>query len=787
MRELFEKIARLFDILSTQSRMTMVLSCFLGLILFIIFTLARYTLADHDFYKSLADRQQLREVELSVNRGTIYGTIDPNRSESPNPFQTTILATTSIAKDLKIDPSGMCNIDMMEPFLAEIVYEHLCVNRSQVSCFDNVLKYTNTFIVPENFNFSREQIIGFLTPTIREQARRLYKTRIFLAKDINSNTINTLLSLGNPGLSVIGDIVYVDPTKFDRSRGVNDIIQLLGITPAFLDDALELRKNRNVDIVEKLDPEIALKVMDKIISQSNLAKQQPLKDQQEFLAKNTFHRCLKLVDHSVRQYPEGSALAQATGFVDRDGIGRLGIEWYFHDILAGKSGRKDERRDSLGRPIFDEEAEQEIKGADLYLTIDPNIQHAVMEALEEGVRTTGANNASAIVMDPKTGAIRAIGSYPTFDPDRPGNVDKIVRFIPADHEEPIRYLLGKTLFVESPTGTVKKFFENRLVTLNELRDEDAMLLEMADPNKVFYIYENQVGLMAHQNLPLTSPYEPGSIFKGLTVAIGLDTGEIEPDMMYEDRGKIKIDEFTISNLDNNKCQGWHNFRNALNYSCNVGMINIVQRVGRPLFYEYLKKFGLWEITGLTLDGEHTGALEAYEKWPKAKLFTITFWQGIQVNLVQMAAAYSVLANGGIYMQPYVVQKREYPDGDAVTTKPVPVRRVISATASQKITAMLTESTQRWFAKAGWVPWYQLAGKTGTSQIASSKWWYEKGENGRTNTSYAGYGPSSDPKFVIVVRFDRPRSTQYAEFSSAKAFREIATFLLKYYGVPPYQP
>lgn len=215
-----------------------------------------------------------------------------------------------------------------------------------------------------------------------------------------------------------------------------------------------------------------------------------------------------------------------------------------------------------------------------------------MEALAEGVRTTGANNASAIVMDPKTGAVRAIGSYPTFDPDRPGNVDKIVRFIPADHEEPIRYLLGKTLFVESPTGTVKKFFENRLVTLNELHDEDAMLLEMADPNKVFYIYENQVGLMAHQDLPLTSPYEPGSIFKGLTVAIGLDTGEIEPDMMYEDRGKIKIDEFTISNLDNNKCQGWHNFRNALNYSCNVGMINIVQRVGRPLFYEYLKKFGL---------------------------------------------------------------------------------------------------------------------------------------------------------------------------------------------------
>lgn len=164
-------------------------------------------------------------------------------------------------------------------------------------------------------------------------------------------------------------------------------------------------------------------------------------------------------------------------------------------------------------------------------------------------------------------------------------------------------------------------------------------------------------------------------------------------MMYEDRGKIKIDEFTISNLDNTKCQGWHTFRNAVNFSCNVGMINIVQKVGKPLFYEYLKKFGLGDITGITLDGEHTGSLEAYEKWPKAKLFTMTFGQGIQVNLIQMAAAYAVLANGGVYMQPYIVQKRVYPDGDTVDTEPIPVRRVISTTTSQKITAMLTESAR----------------------------------------------------------------------------------------------
>ena len=786
MREFFEKIASIFDFLTTQTRMGIVIMTGCFFVLVILITLGRYTLVDHEFYKRLADRQQLREIELSVNRWTIYATLDPNRWGGESTLETSILATTSIAKDLKIDPSASCNLDMLELFLTDIVYEHLCVNRTQVSCFDNMLKYTNTYITPPNFDFSRESITAFIAPTVREQTRRIYKTRIFLAENLSAPAVATLQALQNPWLVIIGDVAYVDPTRFDTSRWVDEILRTTGISASTLDDALQLRNNRNVDIIEKLDLEVSLKVNEKIASQSVLAKQQPLKEQADFILKNTFFKCLKLIDHPVRQYPAGSSAAQVTGYVDSDGIGRLGIEWYFHDMLAGKSGKKDERRDSLGRPIFDEDAEQEVKGVDLYLTIDPNIQSALMDALAEWVRTTGANTAAAVVMDPTTGAIRAIGSYPTFDPDRPGNVDKVVIFTPADHEEPIRYLLGKPLFVESPTGTVKKVFENRLITVDELHDEDAMLLAMADPNKKFYIYENQVGLMAHQDIPITAPYEPGSIFKGLTAAIGLDSGEIEPDMMYEDRGKIKIDEFTISNLDNNKCQWWHTFRNALNFSCNVGMINIVQRVGRPLFYEYLKKFGLWDITGITLDGEHTGSLEAHEKWAKARLFTITFGQGIQVNLMQMAAAYSVLANGGVYMQPYIVQKRVYPDGDTVDTEPIPVRRVISTTTSQKITAMLTESARVWFAKAGWVEGYSLAGKTGTSQIASSRGGYEKGENGRTNTSYAGYGPSKNPKFVIIVRFDRPRSTQYAEFSSAKTFHTIADFLLRYYGVPPRQ-
>jgi cell division protein FtsI/penicillin-binding protein 2 len=297
--------------------------------------LAKYTLVDHEFYKNLADRQQLR-------------TLDPHRINIDHEFSpSTILATTSIAKDFMIDPSAACNLDLLEPFILDIVYQHLCVGRSQVSCFDNIMKYTNVFVTPDNFSFTKEQILAFIAPTVHEQTNRIHKTRILLADHLSAQELNTIIGLGNSGISIIGEAVYVNPDRFDRTRGIEALLNVLHIDPAALEDALVPRRNRNVDIVEKLSTEISLQVTNRIISEITLTKQQPLKDQEEYLKKNTIYKCLKLIDHPVRQYPEGAVAGQVTGFVDREDVGKLGIEGYFQDMLAGKSGRKDERRDSL--------------------------------------------------------------------------------------------------------------------------------------------------------------------------------------------------------------------------------------------------------------------------------------------------------------------------------------------------------------------------------------------------------------------------------------------------------
>ncbi len=186
------------------------------------------------------------------------------------------------------------------------------------------------------------------------------------------------------------------------------------------------------------------------------------------------------------------------------------------------------------------------------------------------------------------------------------------------------------------------------------------------------------------------------------MAIGLDTGEIHPDDRYYDRGYVELDlgggiKQRISNIAH-QCLGNNTYSNAVNWSCNVGMINIIEKIGRSLFSRYISDFGFGQKTNITIDGEVFSQISNYEKWSRIQFFTMSFGQGINATLLQMAAAYSVLANGGVYMQPYIVERIAYPNGKIIDSVPTPVRRVIKEETSKTITAMLVDSVKYGFAK-----------------------------------------------------------------------------------------
>jgi cell division protein FtsI (penicillin-binding protein 3) len=221
---------------------------------------------------------------------------------------------------------------------------------------------------------------------------------------------------------------------------------------------------------------------------------------------------------------------------------------------------------------------------------------------------------------------------------------------------------------------------------------------------------------------------------------------------------------------------------VLETSNNVGMAWISRKIGRNLFHTYLKKYGLGRRTDIEFNNELPGQLKPFNTWAESELVTHAFGQGLTTTPIQMVTAISTFANGGLLMQPSIVKKIEYSDGIVDEIEPVIVRKVVSQKTADTINAMLVSVVERGQSKVARIPGYTIAGKTGTSQT------YKHGQPlsgaGTTIATFAGIAPANDPRFVILVKLDRPRSSQWADSTALPLFREITTFLLQYLGIPP---
>ena len=194
------------------------------------------------------------------------------------------------------------------------------------------------------------------------------------------------------------------------------------------------------------------------------------------------------------------------------------------------------------------------------------------------------------------------------------------------------------------------------------------------------------------------------------------------------------------------------------------------------------KFGLGERTGIEFDNEHPGYIQHFTRWADSELVTHAFGQGITTTPLQMATAYSAIANGGTLMQPHIVTKITEKTGRETETTETSIHKVISEETAVQITAMLVSAVENGVASNAQVGSHYIAAKTGTSQT------YKHGKPlkgaGTTIASIAGFGPIDNPKFVLLVKLDRPRSSEWASDTAAPLFSKIATYLYEYLGIPP---
>jgi cell division protein FtsI/penicillin-binding protein 2 len=413
----------------------------------------------------------------------------------------------------------------------------------------------------------------------------------------------------------------------------------------------------------------------------------------------------------LRVYPEGSLTAHAIGIVNEAGAGYYGVEGYYSQELKGVEGRRAIEQSPAGQelPLAPRAELSATPGATLVLTLDRNVQLIAEQELQKALKEYKAQSGTVVIMDPRTGALLAIVSYPGYDP-------------------------------------------------NDYTAATADL--MADPS-------------------LSKLWEPGSIFKIVTWASGLDSGTISPEERIFDTGEREVGGRIIQNWDR-EGRGDVSMTDALAYSLNTVAAYISTSMGKDTFYNYVRRFGFGMPTGVDLAGEIGGLvrLPGDENWFDSDLGTNSFGQGIGVTPLQMISAAAAVANDGLLMKPYIVAKIVSQDG-TVTVQPAPVRQAVSQETARTMTEMLVQVVER-EGKPAKVPGYRVAGKTGTAQIPTA-YGYEQDD---TIHSYIGFAPADDPRFIVLVKLDRPQASPWANNTAAPTFKAIAQRLFVYMQIPP---
>ncbi|MDD5469768.1 MAG: penicillin-binding protein 2 [Candidatus Peribacteraceae bacterium] len=823
---------------SLHRRMLLV-HVFFGFCLLIIMSrLLELQLLRGSEYRALAQSQHYGGVVLPARRGEIL-------SVNSKTGETSILATNTTLDLLYVDPLITDDPTLIAESLADILvteeFYGFCKQGSSECPRELVPFFTQAFDpmtriqelmegdiyepLPQNPLPIDESTLPDITEVRRLFARAIEKRisekrvrYVPLLYGANKQQLRAVeaLAIGGVFVSWESRLIYADPEQVDQLR-VAAIARMLadplGLDPAVLFSRLRSRPLRYAAIMRRLPAKLSAQIRAlKADSQELTAAKRAQAPSREAAQRiQDPFRCVALIPEHWRYYPDGTVGSHVVGFLNASQEAQYGAERTFNPHLRGQEGRIVAVSDPTGGQIVT--GEQTVvdprDGDTVVLTIDRFIQKEAERLLSEAVAQYDADSGQIIVMDPKTGRILAMANAPVFDSNQYSAVFGKEPIILTENQQ--RQVVVELYHPEERSFIVKAYIDDiftasgRSLLSQEKQDELTALEELYDlkdivryylyigensrreifptdrPN-VWLKYRNNLGVGAYLNNAIQGIYEPGSVFKSVTMAIALDQGEVVPTDVYDDTGPVEVDEYTIKNALN-AYYGKVTMTNCLEFSINTCMTNVSSKLGKKLFHRMIERFGFGAITGIELEDELPGAMQPWRTWSNALLATASYGQGISSTPLQVITAYTPLANRGKLMRPMIVDRIIQSDGTVTVMEPRVVDQVIRPETAETITAMLTSSVNVGFAKVAKVPGYRIAGKTGTSQIAGPGGKYETG-TGSTIATFAGYAPIEDPKFLILVKFDRPRKDEYGSKTAGPVFQKMAAFLFKYYGIPP---
>ncbi len=728
----------------------------------IIAKLFSFTVINNTYYKELANKQQTSKTLVQISRWNIYS----------NNEKWKVLATSVDLNNLAIDPSIEWDSEKLIPFLSDVIYSEICYLKSKNQCKKWLQKFMwvlNIFDFKMNESYVKEK----LTATLNQLISQKKLTSVILKENLTVEEIFELEKLKLAWVYINWVNLYVNPEEIMDENFV--ATKIVSITKDNFEDVKFLIRKR----VKKYLP-----LLSKIsISTSEMIKQKLDEEKQAYMRwfipqKSLVAPFIILSSQWNRYYPENDMASTIIWFVDNEWEWNYGVEWYFSDILKWKNLNTYSKKDIMGRLIepMSLEDQTNLAWANITLTIDRNIQKAIEEIIDVDLETYRANSISVVIMDPKTWAIIAMATNPRFDPNNPWEAYELEKVTYLKYPNPTTDLLWARVLAVDNSQWKEYLYNSKKLYLREISRE-----ELWDQKLDKYVFTNKKWGWIYKNDIIQDLYEPGSIFKPIVFAAAIDTGEMTRNDMYKDEWFIQIDNFKIKNVSS-QCLWYNTFQNAMNYSCNVWMIRISQKIGASIFYKYIDSFWIGKPTWINLEWEVFWRLEPYEKWSRAQLFTTSFWQWITATVLQMASVYSVIANGWIYYKPQIVKSIEFGNGKKIVNKSEATHRVLKETTAKTMREVLVDSVVHGVAKNGWVPWYNVAWKTWTAQIAY-KWKYESWE-ASTMGFYAWFAPAEDPKFVMIVKVERSRSSIFWWETVARTFSRISEYLFNYYWIPP---